>query len=223
MTADADPPGVRDALRVHPASSYEQAAAAPVADETERAVVSAQIGRPARGENAVVHRCAYGLPSVVRVAPRLRDGTPFPTVFWLTCPVARRHVGGLEGDQRMRSVNRWLSDDPEVADRYRAAARNYVAFRDRLGDRLPGDPTAGGMPDRVKCLHVQLAHFLATGDNPVGAWTHEQVAPMTCPGPCVDETLLEQAYGDLPPDQARPGAWERAAPPAERPHEPPHQ
>lgn len=161
----------------------------------------------------------YGLPTVVRVAPRLDGGTPFPTVFWLACPLARRHVGALEADGRMGEVNARLDAEPDLAAAYRTAHERYVAFRDALGGPLPGDPGAGGMPGHVKCLHVHLAHHLATGDNPVGAWTYEEVAPMPCPGPCVDEATLAAAYGDLPPG-ADPLAWAQAAPPAERPNLP---
>lgn len=207
-----------DALRADPDASYVRAAAAPAMDEPERAVVSQQLGRPARGDNAVVHRCVYGLPTVVRVAPRLPDGTPFPTVFWLSCPLARRHVGRLEADGGMTVVNQLLERERPFAAAYQQAHERYVAFRDELGGRLPGDPGAGGMPDHVKCLHVHEAHHLATGDNVVGAWTHERVAPMPCPGPCVAERLLSAAYGRLPPPEALPGAWERAAPPPQRPH-----
>jgi uncharacterized protein len=207
-----------DALRLDREASYERAASAPVMSPGERAVVSSQLGRPARGRNAVVHRCVYGLPTVVRVAPRLEGGTPFPTVFWLSCPVARRHVGRLEAEGAMNVVNRRLEEDADFADAYAGAHERYVAFRDELGGSLPGEPGAGGMPSHVKCLHVHEAHLLATGDNIVGAWTHERVAPMPCPGPCVDESILARAYRPLPPPGALPGAWDRAAPPAQRPN-----
>lgn len=179
-------------------------------------MISAQLGRPARGDNAVVHRCVYGLPAVVRVAPRLDDGTPFPTVFWLTCPAARSAVGRLEADGEMRDLNERLERDPAFAAEYRAAHERYVAFRDRVGDPLVGDPGAGGMPDHIKCLHVHEAHNLATGDNPVGRHTHERFTPMACPGPCVAEEVLEGAYGSLPPAAADPVAWEQAAPQEQR-------
>lgn len=187
-------------------------------DADERAVVSSQIGRPARGRNAVVHRCAYGLPTVVRVAPRLEDGTPFPTVFWLTCPLARRHVGRLEAEGEMAAVNERLAADASFSREYAGSHGHYVAFRDSLDAPLPGDPGAGGMPAYVKCLHVQLAHTLATGDNPVGRWTFDRITPMPCSGPCVDEATLERAYGREGPPETVPGALEQAAPPADRPN-----
>ncbi len=213
----AGKPG-NDALRTHPDASYQRAAAASAMTASERRVVSAQLKRPARGDNAVAHRCVYGLPTVVRVAPRLADGTPFPTVFWLTCPLARRHVGRLEADGRMAELNDRLDRDPRLASAYATASEGYVGFRDRLGGPLPGAPAAGGMPDRVKCLHVHLAHLLATGDNPIGAWVFEAITPMPCPGPCVRESLLAEAYGCGLPPGAVPEAWAQAAPPAERPN-----
>ncbi|MDQ4130439.1 MAG: DUF501 domain-containing protein, partial [Actinomycetota bacterium] len=167
--------------------------------------------------------CVYGLPAVVRVAPRLEDGTPFPTVFWLVCPLARRLVGRMESEGKMAAVNDLLASDATLAAEYEAVAERYVAFRDRLGQPLPGNPTAGGMPTYVKCLHVQLAHFLATGDNPIGAWAHGELAPMPCPGPCVEEDVLAGAYASLPPPAAVPGAWEAAAPPDERPRPSPRR
>lgn len=174
-----------DAVHIDPAASYERSAAAATATSADQRVVSAQLGRPARGRPAIVHRCRYGLPTVVRVDPRLDDGTPFPTVFWLTCPALRSRVGTLEADHAMVGLNERLDDDPVFAADYAAAARRYVAFRDRLGGALPGDPAAGGMPQRIKCLHVHAAHTLATGDNAVGAWTLEHALPLACPGPCV--------------------------------------
>ena len=179
-----------DAVRPDPQACYPQAAAAPVAGQRQRAVISAQLGRPARGEPAVVHTCGFGLPTVVRVAPRLGDGTPFPTVFWLTCPVLRSRIGTLEADHHMVGLNRRLEDEPELAAEYRDAHERYVAFRDAQGDPLPGDPGAGGMPKHIKCLHVHAAHHLATGDNPIGAWTVEHATPAPCPGPCVSEEAI---------------------------------
>ena len=183
----------RDALHRHPDASYARAAAAVPADADERAVISAQLGRPARGEPAVVHRCRWGLPTVVRVAPRLEDGTPFPTTFWLSCPALRSQVGTLEADHAMVGCNDRLQDDPGYAAEYAAAHERYVAFRDTLPDPasgaeplpLTGSPGSGGMPGHVKCLHVHAAHHLATGDNPVGAWTVEEATPLACAGPCV--------------------------------------
>lgn len=185
-----------DAVRLDDDASYERARSAPRADARERAVISAQIGRPARGAPAVVARCTYGLPTVVRVDPRLDDGTPFPTTFWLTCPVMRSRVGTLEADHAMVGLNERLDTEPELAADYAAAHERYVGFRDELAEPLPGRPGSGGMPEHIKCLHVHAAHTLATGDNRIGVWTVEQATPAPCPAPCVTaddvETRLER-------------------------------
>jgi uncharacterized protein len=187
-----------DAVHRDPDASYARAAAAPPADRYGRAVVSGQLGRPARGEPAVVHRCRWGLPTVVRVDPRLEDGTPFPTTFWLTCPALRSRIGTLEAEQAMVGLNDRLSDEPGFAGAYAAAHERYVAFRDELGAPLEGSPGAGGMPGHVKCLHVHAAHHLATDDNVVGAWTVDAAAPVPCAGPCVEVGEDDPAPG-VPP------------------------
>jgi uncharacterized protein len=180
---------VIDAVQRDPDATYARASAEAPADDATIAVLSTQLGRPARGRPAVMHRCGHGLPTVVRVDPRLEDGTPFPTTFWLACPLLRSAVGRMEADLEMVRLNERLADDDALRDEYAATAERYVAFRDALGEPGPpleGAPTAGGMPKRVKCLHVHLAHHLATGDNPVGAHVADALLPMACPAPCVD-------------------------------------
>lgn len=134
--------------------------------------VTQQLGRPARSVVAVAHRCACGLPDVVTTAPRLPDGTPFPTTYYLTCPRASSAVGRLEGSGVMAEMTAELHEDPALAAGHRAAHTSYLAARSRLGEvpEIAG-VSAGGMPDRVKCLHVLAAHELADGPdvNPLGA------------------------------------------------------
>jgi uncharacterized protein len=181
-----------DAVRRDPDASYEAAAAAPPVDAEGRAVISAQLGRPARGNPAVVHRCVFGLPTVVRVDPKLDDGTPFPTTFWLSCPVMRSQIGRLEADHAMVGLNERLDTESDLAADYAAGHERYVGFRDDLGAPLTGDPGAGGMPRHIKCLHVHGAHHLATGDNPIGAWTIDAATPVACKGPCVSDEDVER-------------------------------
>ena len=172
-------------VTVNPGASYAHAAAQNHASDDDVAVISAQLGRPARGQPAVMHRCSFGLPTVVRVAPRLDDGTPFPTTFWLSCPLLRSRVGTLEADHVMVGFNQRLENDATLRDAYADAHTRYVAFRDTLGAPLDGAPGSGGMPGYVKCLHVHVGHFLATGDNPVGEETFKMLEPVVCPSPCV--------------------------------------
>ena len=178
-----------DALRAADDASYAaQRDRAPM-DPQEAELAARMIGRPLRGRSAAAVRCAWGLPAVLRVDPQLDDGTPFPTVFWLSCPLASRAMGRLEAGGVMRDLTAQLDEDEALAAEYLAAHERYVAFRDQLGPAVPGDPSAGGMPGRVKCLHALYAHHLATKDNPVGAWAARQNEPMPCPGPCVGDDV----------------------------------
>lgn len=182
-----------DALTRAPDASYAAQEDRPTLDESEEGLVGRMLGRPARGRSAAAVRCGWDLPAVLRVDPALDDGTPFPTTFWLACPLAVRRVGTLEADGAMDGLTARLRTDPDLAAAYRAAHERYVAFRDRRGPTVPGDPSAGGMPDRVKCLHALYGHHLATADNPVGAWVAERIEPLPCPSPCVS-TEPEQGW-----------------------------
>lgn len=144
----------------------------------DRDAVAWQLGREPRDIIDVAHRCPCGQPDVVITAPRLSDGTPFPTVYYLTCPRAASAVGRLEGGGVMRVMEQRLADDPQLAAAYAEAHVAYLDARTGLSDVPEIDGvSAGGMPDRVKCLHVLLAHSLAAGPgvNPLGDETHELV------------------------------------------------
>jgi uncharacterized protein len=156
-------------------------------DPRDREAVEQQLGRPPRGMVAVAHRCPCGLPDVVRTAPRLPDGTPFPTHYYLTCPRATSLVGTLEAGGLMREMTARLVDDPDLANRYAAAHAAYLADREALSHVPEIDGvSAGGMPDRVKCLHALLAHALAAGPgvNPLGDEVGEELGPWWATGPC---------------------------------------
>ena len=128
----------------------------------EREIIGRQLGRPPRALVGVAHRCPCGQPDVVETSPRLEDGTPFPTLYYLTCPRASAAASRLESAGRMREWQDELGTDPELAAGYLAAHEAYLAARDER-DVLPTRSTAGGMPDRVKCLHALAGHALAAG------------------------------------------------------------
>lgn len=155
-------------------------------DPDDLATVAAQLGRPPRASRAVAHRCTCGLPDVVETAPRLEDGTPFPTLFYLTCPRAASAIGRLEASGVMREMTERLSTDPDLAARYQAAYEDYLARRDAI-EPLGTTVAAGGMPTRVKCLHVLVAHALAVGPgvNPFGDEALAQMDDWGADGPCV--------------------------------------
>jgi hypothetical protein len=169
-------------------------------DPGDRAAVTAQLGRTPRAVHRVAHRCVCGRPDVVETAPRLADGTPFPTLYYLTCPRACAAVGRLESGGLMRELTASLQTDAVLHEGYRAAAGQYRSRREQVAAEagvaaLPADaPLAGGMPDRVKCLHVAVAHALAAGPgvNPVGdaalaRLSHWSATWSPAPGSCVED------------------------------------
>lgn len=157
-------------------------------DPADLAVMASQLGRPMRGVAGIAHRCPCGAPDVVTTHPRLPDGTPFPTLYYLTCPRANSAIGGFEAEGVMREMEARLATDGELADRYRAAHDHYLAARAALGDvaEIAGI-SAGGMPDRVKCLHVLAAQALACGPgvNPLGDEVVAAISPWWEPVDCL--------------------------------------
>ena len=126
--------------------------------------VSKQLGRPARDIVAIAARCVCGNPVVVQTKPRLEDGTPFPTVYYLTLPAATSAVSTLEATGLMIELQNRLGEDDDLAQSYKVAHQSYLEDRAKLGDveEIAGI-SAGGMPTRVKCLHSLVAHSLAKG------------------------------------------------------------
>ncbi len=117
----------------------------------------------------IAYRCPNGEPAVVKTAPRLPDGTPFPTLYYLTHPVLTAAASRLESEGVMRQMTARLAQDPELAADYRRAHESYLTERDAI-ESLGTTFSGGGMPERVKCLHVVMAHSLAKGRgvNPFG-------------------------------------------------------
>lgn len=140
------------------------------ATEQDLLEVSKQLGRPVRDVAAIAARCVCGNPTVVQTAPRLSDGTPFPTLYYLTHPAATAAVSTLEATGLMVTLQNRLAEDADFAASYEAAHKSYIADRDALAERLGLAPveeisgiSAGGMPTRVKCLHALVGHALAAG------------------------------------------------------------
>lgn len=149
--------------------------------------VELMLGRPPRGRWTVARRCACGLPQVIETQRQLDDGTPFPTMWWLTCRSLSKAIGRLEAGGWMAAFNERLETAPELADFLRRATAAYVARRDAGGPVGPvRHPGGGGMVGgRIKCLHAHTAHQLVTGDNPAGAEALEQLAWQDPMEPCV--------------------------------------
>ena len=155
----------------------------------DRGVVKAQIGRPPRSPIDVAHRCHLDLPVVITVPPLLDDGTPFPTLYWLTCPLASKRVGRIEAAGGVRIAEQMLADDPDVRAAHDAAMDRYRDDRDaRIPEGYRGHRPIGGVGGTragVKCLHAHYADTAAGNTNPIGAWTAEQIEPLDCTETCV--------------------------------------
>ncbi|AQX15312.1 hypothetical protein BCR15_00375 [Tessaracoccus lapidicaptus] len=157
--------------------------------DEDLAAVAAQLGREPRGVLAVAWRCPCGKPGVVTTAPRLPNGTPFPTTYYLTCQRAVAGCSALEASGLMTEMTQRLAEDEDLAARYRAAHEAYLADRAALGhvEEIDGI-SAGGMPNRVKCLHVLVGHALAAGPgvNPLGDEALERLGEFWA-NPCAQE------------------------------------
>ena len=164
-------------------------------DPGDRDRIEAQLGRPPRAIHDVGHRCPCGNPDVVTTEPRLEDGTPFPTTFYLTCPRAASMIGTLEASGLMREMTDRLAADDELRAGYERAHEAYLAARAGIaaqtGQSVPeiAGVSAGGMPARVKCLHVLAAQALAQGRgvNPLGDEVLDALGDWWAEGPCIPE------------------------------------
>ncbi|MDP9883256.1 hypothetical protein J2W21_000746 [Sinomonas atrocyanea] len=171
--------------------THQTPADAPTPDDLE--TLSRQLGRPVRDVVAIPARCVCGNPLVAATAPRLANGTPFPTTFYLTHPVITSAVSRLEAAGLMAEMNDRLAADPALAAAYRRAHEAYLAAREEIGRRAGTGPvpeidgvSAGGMPTRVKCLHVLVGQSLALGPgvNPLGDEAIEGISAWWTPGAC---------------------------------------
>lgn len=161
-------------------------------------LVSWQLGRPARGVVAIARDCPFGYPQVTVNRPLHREGDEFevfPSLFWLTCPFLVEEVARLESAGWVKRLEARLEADPELAARYARAHEDYR--RERLALLSPEEEKflrargaweavetgVAGLrnPLRVKCLHAQLAHYLARGDNPIGELVAGFLQSWHCP------------------------------------------
>jgi uncharacterized protein len=162
-----------------------------VVDRADLDAVARQLGREPRGVLAIAYRCPNGDPGVIKTAPRLSDGTPFPTLYYLTHPALTTAASRLESSGLMKEMTSRLASESHLAAAYRQAHESYLAERDAvepLGTAFSG----GGMPERVKCLHVLIAHSLAKGRgvNPLG----DEALALLATDPTMDGILVREQW-----------------------------
>ena len=164
-------------------------------------IMAVQIGRPLRGASTVAARCPLDLPVVADVPPILEDGTPFPTRFWLTCPLATKRIARLEAANGVKRMEGKRQSDPEFARQLDSAHVRYQTERDALvpPDHSGPRPTGGvaGLGKGIKCLHAHYADTAASNENPVGAIVAGWIEPLNCEVPCVVD-------GETNPDWVEP-------------------
>jgi uncharacterized protein len=154
--------------------------------------IKVQLGRAPRDIVAISFRGACGNPAVVMTKPRLADGTPFPTLYYLTCPRLNSEIGTLESIGFMKELEDLIANDEELKSSYQRAHQSYIKERHALAEVAEiAEVSAGGMPERVKCLHALVAHSLAKGAgvNPIGDIVLERIGNW-CHAPCVREEDL---------------------------------
>lgn len=174
----------------------------PTPSQADLDTLSLQLGRPVRDVVEIPSRCICGNPLVAATSPRLSNGIPFPTTFYLTHPTLTGAVSRLEAAGVMVEMTERLNQDAHLAEQYRQAHEKYLEERERIRKKAGVDPvweiegiTAGGMPNRVKCLHVLAGHALAAGPgiNPLGDQTLDMISPEWTPDTCTCETAWDHS------------------------------
>ena len=156
--------------------------------ERDSEVLALQIGRPLRAASKVLRRCNLGLPIVAEVPPILDTGEPFPTRYWLACPLAHRRIARLEGEGGVRAAQAKIDADPALREAVEAAHARHSREREALvpvGVHHRPSGGVGGSSGGVKCLHAHYADFSAGNDNPIGRDLHEVIGEPRCKAPCV--------------------------------------
>jgi uncharacterized protein len=153
--------------------------------DDDRTLVESQLGRPPRGTWAVARRCHLGVPMVIENHPVLDDGSPFPTLFWLTCPILVKRASALEAAGYMTELTAELERGGELRARLTAALGRYRDRRNAHDVIAETGAPPGGGPDRIKCLHAHVAHEIADAPNPIGARALGRAGWPDCIVPCV--------------------------------------
>ncbi|MHB1343131.1 MAG: DUF501 domain-containing protein [Thermoleophilia bacterium] len=147
-------------------------------------VVAAQIGRIPRGDWSVAVSCPFGFPAVIETAPYLADGTPFPTLFYLTCPTAVDEVAGREAAGGVEAFRRSVAAAPELTRAFAALDRLQRCRRRELAFAVEGEEAIrvadGGAvlergiggprgAEQATCLHAYTATLLAAATGALGS------------------------------------------------------
>jgi hypothetical protein len=148
------------------------------------ALIERQLGRTPRALAGVAARCPFGAPAVVRQAGYLADGEPFPTTYYLTCPVAVARVGALEDGGGVDRYQRLVETEAGAADAYAWGARRQRELREPAalmrddGRSLALGIGGTGRDGAIKCLHAHVAFALAEPGYRLGQSMVDEAQPL---------------------------------------------
>ncbi len=141
------------------------------------AVVSWQLGRPARPFRRVAVRCVHGLPAVVEQDPYDDTGRPFPTTYYLTCPWLVAAIALIEAEGGVARWTQAAAEDAELAASLERADGEQRRIRPELDVGIAGTRN----PRALKCLHAHAAFALARPGYELGERVLEEVGERWCP------------------------------------------
>lgn len=165
-------------------------------DTVDMKILKWQLGRAPRGAKAILQRCSQGRPQVILNSPLLPSGTPFPTIYWLTCPLLNKKVAILENQGWIRRFQEQISKDNCFRKAVLEAQINYRETRKKMAADISELPLfaqetlnqtgIGGVGDlsKIKCLHAHYAHHLVSGANPIGGRIDELLGKFICEEEC---------------------------------------
>ena len=155
----------------------------------DAAVVGWQLGRPVRALKTVAVRCPHGFPAVTEQHPATRDGSPFPTTYYLTCPWLVAAISRIEATG---GVTRWTDaagSDPKLSASLAWAQNEQKRIRPELDVGIGGTTD----PARIKCLHAHAAFALGRPDYALGEAVLAEVDEQWCPDArCVEAPGSDQ-------------------------------
>ena len=158
-------------------------------------IVELQIGRKLRSNSEVSCRCHLNIPAVIKVPPKLDDGTPFPTTFWLTCPMYSKKIGSLESHGLIKELDKDIDNNPNLKKQWETRQISYEQERDKL-ETIESGPKAsggvGGATESIKCLHSHTADELSTGENIIGKIVIESIGGFNCEQACINPETIEK-------------------------------
>jgi len=157
-------------------------------------IVEIQIGRKLRSSVEVSCKCHFNLPVTVKVPPKLDDGTPFPTTYWLTCPMYSKKIGTLESQGLIKILDKEIENNEILQKKWRERQISYEYERDlNKNSQLPrATGGVGGAKDSIKCLHSHTADELSTGKNVIGQIVIESIGGFNCEEPCIEKLTLDK-------------------------------